>query len=83
MKGQYIQFFTKSKNVNSPWLNEVNGSDGKHFLDGRLSLDNCYKKAVELTREKGYHGFRICKMVSSKGESWGKYITDYNIVHPK
>ena len=58
MKGQYIQFFTKStKNPNFHMLVEDEGNT--KTLDGRLSLGSCCKVAVDLCRENGYKGFRI------------------------
>lgn len=82
MKGQYIQFFTKSKTTNVHMLVEIEGEIGKQKLDGRLSLPSCCNLAAKFCRERGFNGFRICKNVSQGEISLGNYLTDLWKVFP-
>ena len=58
MKGQYIQFFTKSK-TNSSFHMLVEDIENVEPLDGRLSLSSCCSIATDLCRKRGNLGFRI------------------------
>ncbi|AUR91565.1 hypothetical protein NVP1161O_123 [Vibrio phage 1.161.O._10N.261.48.C5] len=75
MKGQYIQFFTKSKtNPNFHMLIEDEGNT--QTLDGRFSLGKCCSIATDLCRKKANQGFRIMvkkRVIHPEG--------DYNTQH--
>lgn len=58
MKGQYIQFFTKSKNTKNFHL-LVEDCSNTIQLDGRYSLGKCCNLAVDLCRKNKMAGFRI------------------------
>lgn len=85
MKGQYIQFFTKSKtNSNFHLLVEDTGNTAP--LDGRFSLSTCCDVATKLCREHGYKGFRVMieKQVKHKDGDYKTkhYLTDCWKVFP-